>query len=97
MPSGPRGPDDTLVKMAPIELEGNPASLTHRIQSTLLTRHPVTLPAERARNYAELAAHAVVNDYARVAAWFEWAKDRYWDDHEFRAVYAIIKGWGDAT
>jgi hypothetical protein len=36
--------------------EGNPSSLTVRIERALLARHPVTLHRQRARNYAELAA-----------------------------------------
>jgi hypothetical protein len=42
-----------------LEVDGNPSSLTVRIERALLSRHPVTLPRERARNYAELAAWVV--------------------------------------
>jgi hypothetical protein len=37
-------------------------SLTEQIERALLLRHPVTLPPERARNYAELAAFVTVQD-----------------------------------
>lgn len=41
------------------EVDGNPSSLTVQIERALLHRHPVTLPRERARNYAELAAWVI--------------------------------------
>lgn len=42
-----------------LEVEGDPSSLTFQIERALLHRHPVTLPRERARNYAELAAWVI--------------------------------------
>jgi hypothetical protein len=43
------------VHNVPPKIEGNPNSLTARIERALLRRHPVTLAPERARNYAEIA------------------------------------------
>lgn len=45
--------------LVPKTPEGIQASLTCRIERALLIRHPVTLPPERARNYAELAAFVI--------------------------------------
>lgn len=41
----------------PPAIDGDPMSLTARIQRALLRRHPVTLAPDRARNYAEIAAY----------------------------------------
>lgn len=52
-------------------IEGSPHSLTHRIEQALLARHPVTLPPERARNYAEIATAVAINDRLKLLAEIE--------------------------